>query len=60
MASRWGFVDEPVTNFAFADPDALEGVLVRSCRELERQRRQVKGRTRYHGWPSERRPRRPQ
>ena len=56
----WGLVDEPVANRAFADLDELEGVLVRRCQQLERQRRRVKARTRYHWWPRERRPRKPQ
>lgn len=55
----WGLVDEPGANRALAELDELEGVLVRRCRGLERQRRRVKGRTRYHRWPRERRPRRP-
>lgn len=51
----WGLVDEPVANRTFADLDELEATLVTRCRQLERQRRQIKTRTRYHWWPRERR-----
>jgi transposase len=52
----WGLLDEPVANRAFADLDELEAALVGRCRALERQRRRIKARTRYHWWPRERRP----
>jgi transposase len=51
----WRVVDEPVANRTFPDLDALEATLVARCRELERQRRPIKTRTRYHWWPHERR-----
>jgi len=51
----WGLVDEAVANRAFADLDALEEALAARCRALERQRRRIKARTRYHWWPRERR-----
>jgi len=56
----WGLVDEPVANRTFPDLDALEATLVTRCRVLERQRRAIKARTRYHWWPRERRPRKQQ
>ncbi len=52
----WGLVDEPVANRSFDDLDELEAVLAERCRALERQRRPIKTRTRYHWWPHERRP----
>ena len=54
----WHLVDEPVANRTFADLDALEDVLVRRCQVLAGQRRRIKGHTRYHWWPRERRPHR--
>lgn len=51
----WSLVDEPVANRTFPDLDALEATLVTRCQELERQRRPLKTRTRYHWWPRERR-----
>jgi len=51
----WGLLDEPVANRTFTDLDELEATLVPRCRELERQRRPIKARTRYHWWPRERR-----
>ncbi len=53
----WGLVDEPVANRTFADLDTMEAVLVARCQHLRRQRRRVKGHTRFHWWPRERRPR---
>jgi transposase len=54
----WTLVDEPVANRTFADLDALEAVLVTRCQVLAGQRRRLKAHTRYHWWPTERRPRR--
>jgi transposase len=56
----WGLVDEPVANRAVADLAELEAALVERCRDLERQRARIKVRTRFHWWPRERRPRKPQ
>ena len=55
----WPLVDEPVANRAVADLDELEAALVERCRALERERRRIKARTRYHWRPRERRPRKP-
>ncbi len=55
----WGLVDAPVANRTFEDLDELEGVLAKRCQALERQRRPIQTRTRYHWWPHERHPARP-
>jgi len=55
----WGLVDAPVANRVITDLDALEALLVDRCLALERQRRMIRRRTRYHWWPRERRPRKP-
>lgn len=55
----WGLVDEPMANRVGADLPELEATLVARCRELARQRRRIKARTRYHWWPRERRRRNP-
>lgn len=54
----WALVDAPVANRTFADLEELEDVLVRRCQVLAGDRRRLKGHTRYHWWPKERRPRR--
>lgn len=54
----WARVDEPVANRTFADLAALEEVLVRRCQGLAAARRTITAHTRYHWWPTERRPRR--
>jgi transposase len=54
----WPLVDEPVANRTFADLDALADVLVTRCQVLAADRRRVQAHTRYHWWPTERRPRR--
>ncbi len=51
----WPLLDEPVANRAFADPAALEAVLVARCRALAADRRTVKAHTRFRWWPRERR-----
>ncbi len=48
--------DEVVANRTFVDLEELEDVLVRRCRTLRANRRQITGHTRYHWWPRERRP----
>ena len=53
----WGLVDEAVANRVVADPEALEERLAERCRALRTQRPRIKARTRYHWWPTERRPR---
>ena len=55
----WGPIDEPVANRSFASLDDLEDALADRCRGLERQRRMLRSRCRYHWWPRERRPRNP-
>ena len=52
----WPLVDEPVANRTFADLDALEDVLVTRCQVLAADHRRLKRHTRYHWWPTERRP----
>lgn len=54
----WPLIDEVVANRTFVDLDELEDVLVRRCRTLRANRRQIRGHTRYHWGPRERRPRR--
>lgn len=54
----WSLVDEVVANRTFADIEELEDVLVDRCRTLRTNRRRVRGHTRFHWWPRERRPRR--
>ena len=56
---RWGPVDEPAANRAFAGSEEPEAALVGRCREPERQRPAVKARGRSHWGPRERRPRKP-
>jgi len=56
----WGLIDEPVANRTFASLDALADVLAERCRALERQRRTLRSRCRFHWWPRERRPRKQQ
>lgn len=56
----WPLLDEPVANRAFASLDALADALAARCLALEADRRTVKAHTRYHWWPRERHPRRPQ
>lgn len=47
----WPLIDEPVTNRAFADLDALEAVLVERCQYLRRDPALVKAHTLFHWWP---------
>lgn len=54
LAERlWPLVDEAIANQAFADLDALEGVLVARCRTLWKQRGTIRNLTCYHWWPSD-------
>ena len=55
----WGLVDEAAANRAIPDLAALERRLGERCRALRAQRQAIKSRTRYHWWPTERRPRKP-
>ncbi len=54
----WPLVDEVVANRIFADLDELEDVLVVLWLTPRADRRRVRGHTRFHWWPRERRPRR--
>jgi hypothetical protein len=49
----WPLVDEPLTNRAFPDLDALEAVLVERCRTLETEPHRLAAHTRFHWWPPE-------
>jgi hypothetical protein len=49
----WALVDEPVTNRAFPDLDALEDVLVERCRTFEADPTRLRAHTHYHWWPAE-------
>lgn len=56
----WALVDEPVANRAFPDLAALEDVLVARCRTLEADPPRLQAHTRYHWWPADTPPERPQ
>ena len=49
----WSLVDEPITNHAFPDLDALETVLVERCRTLEADPIRLRAHTGFHWWPAE-------
>jgi transposase len=56
----WALLDEPVANRAFPDLGALETVLVDRCRALEADPARLRAHTRFHWWPAEPQPGRPQ